>query len=205
VEKIVPPTLKTMENKNGMTPTEIFYKEHKESSEKAVTEVNGTANTFLVVAALFITLSITAALSIRNNKISENTHFLHYKKWFKLFILSLGYGVSFCATSMLLLNSIILPSTWTQKRGYLNSRLSRMTLGYLSLYSSFLVLVIITIFSGAILVYSFFPNWVFYVIDLLYAIPITLIFFISIYPLYFCLVLKLAFYTRRVTMIMSKW
>jgi len=188
-----------------MTPAEIFYKEHKESSEKAVTEVNGTANTFLVVAALFITLSITAALSIRNNKISENTHFLSYKKWFKLFILSIGYGVSLCATSMLLLNSIILPSTWTQKRGYVDSRLSRMSFGYLSLYSSFLVLVIISIFSGVILVYSFFPNWVFYVIDLLCVMPITLNFFIFFYPLYFYLVLKLAFYIRRVTMIMSKW
>lgn len=163
VEKIVPPALKIMENIKGLTPKELFYREHEELSEKAITELNGSANNYIVVATLLVTLGITAALTIRTNKISKKTPILEQEIWYMMFVLSVGFGVCFCVISMLLFTSIIRPSTWRPKGDYVSSHLTRLTFGFLFLYSSVGIMGIYSVISGGILVYSFLPSWVFYI------------------------------------------
>lgn len=184
VEKITPPTFKNMKNNDGMTPKELFYEKHKRSSEKAVEEVNGISNTFIVVATLIITLGITGALTIRTNPIGPKSILFCDDIWYMIFILSIGVGVSFCASSVLLFTSVILPSTWRLIGGYVYSRIIRMTIGYLFLYASALVMGLFSTMSGVILVYDFLPGWVFYSIFPLCVIPAFSFVCFSYYSLY---------------------
>ncbi|XP_061337472.1 uncharacterized protein LOC133284472 [Gastrolobium bilobum] len=73
VERISPPALRSMENKVGWTPKELFYREHRELTAKAISELNGIASNFLVVGTLIMTLGITGGLTIRTNNIDPKT------------------------------------------------------------------------------------------------------------------------------------
>lgn len=169
--KIIPPAFKTMKNKEGWTPKELFYTEHKRASEKAIAELNGIANNFMLVATLVFTVGVTGVLTIRTNNIKGETLIFKEDIWYMIFIISVACGLSLCATSVHLFTSVMLPSTWSERGGYVNSRLTRMTFGYIVLYSSILVLSIIPMFSCVILVFNFLPVWVFCVILVLCGIP----------------------------------
>ena len=182
-----------MQNAKGWTPQDLFYNEHKELSEKAVSELHEKANNFLIVGTLIITLGITGALTIRANTIQGQTPIFQQKTWYMIFLLSVAFGVSFTAVSMLLFTSIILPSTWKPKRGYVNSQLIRMMCGCLLLYAAVGLMGPISIISGAILVYTFFPKWTFCVIAALSGIPVMLSFVIYDFSLQLSVHIILAF------------
>lgn len=204
VEKIVPPALKIMENEEGLTPKELFDREHTDLYEKAIIELNGSANTYIVVATLVVTLGITGALTIRTNDNSEKTPIFKQEIWYMIFLLSVGFGVSLCAISMLLFTSIILPSTWRPTGDYVSSHLTRLTFGFLFLYSSVGIMGIYSVISGGILVYTFLPNWVFYVIVAVIGIAVVLsfvFFYRSLY--YFALPVVLTFCQQYAARILS--
>lgn len=203
VEKITPPTFKNMKNHDGMTPIELFYEKHKRSSEKAVEEVNGISNTFIVVATLIITLGITGALTIRTNPVGPKSILFCDDIWYMIFILSIGVGVSFCASSVLLFTSVILPSTWRLTGGYVYSRITRMTIGYLFLYASALVMGLFSTMSGVVLVYDFLPGWVFYSIFPLCVMPAFAFVCFSYYSLYIAARLLRVFFQECAAMVLS--
>ena len=185
MEKIVPPAFKIMENAEGSTPEELFYKKHMDLSEKAVSELNKMANNLLVVGVLIVTLGITGALTIRTNPDQGNpdqgqtlTPIFREKTWYIIFLLSVAFGVSFTAVSMLLFTSVLLPSIWKRNRGFVNSQLTRMICGCLLLYVAVGLKGTISVTSGAVLVYTFFPKWIFCVIAALGGIPLILSFVI---------------------------
>ncbi|KAL9321075.1 hypothetical protein ACSQ67_012914 [Phaseolus vulgaris] len=62
VEKIVPPAMKAMRNKEGLTPKELFYRRHEELHKESISGLQDVANTLLVVATIVITLGITAVI-----------------------------------------------------------------------------------------------------------------------------------------------
>ncbi|XP_027367768.1 uncharacterized protein LOC113873709 [Abrus precatorius] len=193
VEKTAPPALKTKVNRDGWRPREVFYREHKELSEKAVCELNGIANNFLVVGTLVVTLGISAALTIRTNNISGETPVFDQNRWYIIFIVSVAFGISFCAVSMLLFTSVILPSKWMPDQCFVSFRLTRIVGGCLLLYASVGILGTISVMSGTVLVYNFFPKWIFCAIASLSAIPVILSFVIYHYSLYLAKHLILAF------------
>lgn len=164
VEKIVPPIYKTMENEKLMTPKKVFYMEHKELSEKAITELKGIASNFLVVAALLVSIGMSALLTIKTNNTSGKHLIFEENIWYIIFLLSVGVGVSLCVVSMHCFTSVILPSSWSPNITCVNSSLARITFGYLFIYASIGILGIFSTISGVILVYTFLPNWIFYVI-----------------------------------------
>ena len=193
MEKIVPPAFKTMENAKGCTPQELFYKEHKDLSENAISEMNELASNLLVVGTLIVTLGITGALSIRTNTIQGQTPIFQEKTWYIIFFLSVAFGVSFTALSMLLFTSVILPSTWKRKHGFVHSRLVRMMCGSYLLATAVGLMGTISVISGAVLVYTFFPKWTFCVVVALGGVPFVLYFVIFCYPMYYSLHVILAF------------
>lgn len=195
-----------MSNKEGRTPKELFYREHKRASEKAIAELNGIANNFIVVGTLLLTLGITGALTIRTNNIKGDTLIFKEDIWYVIFIVSVGLGLSLCATSMLLFTSVMLPSTWREKGGggFVNSRLTRMTFGYISIFSSVIVMGVISTISGAMLVYNFLPIWVFCLIGVLCGIPTILYYLLFYYSLYISLLRIRIFFQKNAAKILSK-
>ncbi|XP_027932358.1 uncharacterized protein LOC114188058 isoform X2 [Vigna unguiculata] len=86
VEKIVPPAMKTMRNKVGLTPKELFYETHESLHKESISGLQATANTLLVVATLIISLGITGGMTIPIENIhSRNTPFFQGR-----------HGIRFC-------------------------------------------------------------------------------------------------------------
>ena len=163
-----------MRNKDGWTPRELFYREHKELLEEAVSTLKGMANNFLVVATLVVTLGITGALTIPIKDIdSPHTLVFRKKTWYALFLLSIAIGTFICATSMTFYGSVILPSSWEPKDEYVSLRQRKLIFGNMTLFASLGIMFTATT-SGSILIFDFLPNWVFYLIAGLGFIPLVL-------------------------------
>ncbi|XP_061337470.1 uncharacterized protein LOC133284470 [Gastrolobium bilobum] len=174
VERIVPPALRSMENKDGRTPKELFYREHKELAEKAISELNGIASNYLVVGTLIMTLGVTGDLTIRTNNIEGRTPYFSVSEWYIIFAISIALGSGFCLISMFLFTSVLLASTWKTKQCYVRSLLIRVACGYLMLSLSVGTMLTVSAVSGAVLIYSFFPEWVLIVCAALTVIPLIL-------------------------------
>jgi len=145
-----------------MTPKKVFYMEHKKLYEKAIIELNGIANNFLVVAALVVSLGMSALLTIKTNDTSRKHLIFEEKIWYMIFLPSVGGGVSLCIVSMHCFTSVIFPSGWSPDITYANSKLARITFGYLFIYASIGILGIFCTISGVM------PNWIFYVCCMLW-------------------------------------
>ncbi|GJT54598.1 ankyrin repeat-containing domain, PGG domain protein [Tanacetum coccineum] len=64
VESMIPPYYRKRKNKDGLTPHELFTKEHKDLVEKGEEWMKGTANQCMVVAALIATVVFAAAFTV---------------------------------------------------------------------------------------------------------------------------------------------
>ena len=182
-----------MENREGCTPKELFFREYKELSARAISELNGMAANFIVVGTLIVTLAITGALAIRTNNIRRHTPVFQQKIWYIIFLLSAAFGESLSAMFMLLFTSVILPAIWKQKHGYVSYQLIRRTCGLLLLYASVGIMGTISIISGAVLVCTFFLKWIFCVIAALISFRRVLSFVICSHSLHLVVRLILTF------------
>ncbi|MED6179827.1 hypothetical protein PIB30_004471 [Stylosanthes scabra] len=196
VGKIVPPEFITMQNKEKMTPKDLFHKEHRELTDKALSELNEMANNFLVVATLVVTLGISAALTIRTNNIQGQTPLLGEKIWYIIFILSVAVGVAAGALSIVFHTSAILRSTWKQRGDPVTSRLIRIVSGDFMLCISMGVMITISCMTGVVLIYNNFPKWAFSVIAVFCVSPVALVFVAYVYVWHLKLVLLLALLER---------
>nr|GEV86946.1 putative ankyrin repeat-containing domain, PGG domain protein [Tanacetum cinerariifolium] len=64
VEAMIPPSYRERKNKDGLTPHELFTKEHKELVAKGEEWMKGTASHCMVVAALIATIVFAAAFTV---------------------------------------------------------------------------------------------------------------------------------------------
>ncbi|KAK7412482.1 hypothetical protein VNO78_03946 [Psophocarpus tetragonolobus] len=155
---------KTMKNKANETPKELFYSSHKELHKESVSGVKALADTLIVVAALIITLGITAAITVPIKDIDSTlTPIFRKKTWYTFFFLSTALGTFLCAASMIFYASIILPSNWEPKDEYIHTRQTKLVFGNITLVAS-LGLMFASMASGSILIFDFLSSWIFYFI-----------------------------------------
>ncbi|GKU96819.1 hypothetical protein SLEP1_g10011 [Rubroshorea leprosula] len=64
VKRIVPEWCKESKNNNGETPHEVFLKSHEDLVNEAEKWIRNMANSFIVVAALIITVTFAAAITV---------------------------------------------------------------------------------------------------------------------------------------------
>ncbi|PWA90120.1 ankyrin repeat-containing domain, PGG domain protein [Artemisia annua] len=64
VESMIPPSYRERKNKDGLTPYELFTKEHRELVAKGEEWMKGTASQCMVVAALIATVVFAAAFTV---------------------------------------------------------------------------------------------------------------------------------------------
>ncbi|XP_068497633.1 ankyrin repeat-containing protein At5g02620-like [Phaseolus vulgaris] len=151
VQKIVPPAMQAMRNKDGLTPKELFYWSHKELHRVSASEMKAMANTLIVVATLIITLGITIALTIPIKDVdSTTTPFFRKKTWYTIFFFSVAFETCFCLSSMLFYASVILPPDLETKDELIHLKEKKIIFGCVSLFLS-VVSMLITFISGATL------------------------------------------------------
>lgn len=156
--------MKTMKNERGFTPKEVFYQLHNELHKESVSAVKDAANTLIVVATLVITLGITGALSIPIKDVDSTlTPIFRKKTWYTLYFLAIEVGNYLCAASMMFYGSVIIPSSWEPKYEGVLLRQRKLMFGNMALSAS-LGLMFTAIVSGAILIYDFLSDWLFYFI-----------------------------------------
>ncbi|KAK7332082.1 hypothetical protein VNO80_28829 [Phaseolus coccineus] len=159
VQKIVPPAMQAMRNKDGLTPKELFYWSHKELHRESASEVKALANTLIVVATLIITLGITIALTIPIKDVDSTTTPIFGKKtWYTIFFISVGFETCFCASSMLFYASAIFPSDLEIKDELIHLKEKKIIFGSVSLFLSGGSM-LSTVISGATLIIGVLANW----------------------------------------------
>ncbi|XP_068496728.1 ankyrin repeat-containing protein At5g02620-like isoform X3 [Phaseolus vulgaris] len=165
VENIVPSAMKTMRNKEGLTPKELFYKRHEELHKESISGLQAKANTLLVVATLVITLGITAGMTVPVQNIDgTRTPFFSRKIWYTFFFLSLAFGTCCCVSSMFFYASVILPQSWTTpKEESVRLQQTKLVFGNVSLFGS-LALMFTALVSGCVLIFEFLSSWILYFI-----------------------------------------
>ncbi|XLR37737.1 hypothetical protein S83_022397 [Arachis hypogaea] len=171
VASIVPGAFKSMKNVKGRTPEEIFYKKHKELHERAMSEQNETANNFMIIVTLVTTLAITAALTIRTNPVQGPTPILKETTWYIIFLLSIVVITTLLVFSMLFFTSVIHSPRKQKMFDQVNARHRKIAIGCLFLFLSIITITFTALCAG-ILIFSFFPKWIFIFIMALASVPL---------------------------------
>ncbi|XP_047162039.1 ankyrin repeat-containing protein ITN1-like [Vigna umbellata] len=91
-ERRVPPGLKSMKNKKGKTPVDVFFDEHNQLSKDIKESAKGIANSGMVVATLVATVAFAAALTVPGDK--NNV-------WFIVFIVTNAIALFTSSASIL--------------------------------------------------------------------------------------------------------
>ncbi|MED6179825.1 hypothetical protein PIB30_004469 [Stylosanthes scabra] len=171
VETRVPAALKTMRNGKREMPRELFHREHQALYENAISELNGIASNFLIVATLMTTLGITAGLSVPASiKIEEGSS--RKRMWYHTFLLSITIGIFLSNVAIGSFIAAILRSISKQKSGYIRSRLIRIKIGHVLLCIAFGIMTAFSCVSAAVLFYGSSPKWMMYFVAAVYGLPL---------------------------------
>jgi hypothetical protein len=162
VESIVHPKVKEALNKDGLTPHELFTKNHKDLMQAGEQWMKGTATSCSVVAALIVTIMFAAAFTVPggNDQVSGFPIFRH-KTLFMAFIVSDALSLFSSSTSVLMFLGI-LTSRYAEE-DFLKSLPRKMIFGLLSLFFSITTMVIA--FSAALI--SMLPGKLWLVISVI--------------------------------------
>ncbi|KAG6670438.1 hypothetical protein I3843_Q064900 [Carya illinoinensis] len=141
VERIVNPKIKESTNKNGLTPRQLFTKNHKNMREKGEKWMKGIASSSIVVAALVVTITFTIVFTIPGgyNQTTGFPIFFKEKK-FRIFIVLDTMSLFLSSTSVLKFLEVL--TTRYTEEDFLEVLLKKMILGFSTLMLSFLTLMI---------------------------------------------------------------
>ncbi|KAK9062038.1 hypothetical protein SSX86_019222 [Deinandra increscens subsp. villosa] len=139
VEAMIPPSYRERKNKDGLTPYELFTKDHKELVSQGEKWMKGTANQCMVVAALIATIVFAAAFTVpggydqspgRQNGIPV----FHSKATFMVFVVADAISL-FASSASILMFLSILTSRYAE-RDFLESLPKKLMLGLATLFLS---------------------------------------------------------------------
>jgi hypothetical protein len=177
VESIVHPKVKEALNKDGLTPHELFTKNHKDLMQAGEQWMKGTATSCTVVAALIVTIMFAAAFTVPggNDQVSGFPIFIH-QRLFMAFIISDALSLFSSSTSVLMFLGI-LTSRYAEE-DFLISLPTKMIIGLFTLFFSITTMVIA--FSTALI--SMLPGKLWLVISVicLAILPVSTFLFMQI-------------------------
>ncbi|KAJ9557461.1 hypothetical protein OSB04_012075 [Centaurea solstitialis] len=158
VEAILPPPFREMKNLAGLTPHEVFTKNHKDLFSKGEEWMKETAAQLMVVASLIATISFAAAFTFPGgyDQVTGMPIFLK-KSLSKIFIIF--DGLSFIsATSSILLVLSILGSDYTE-HDFMISLPQQLMICLASLFIS-IATMILTFLINFLLLYQNNSKWI---------------------------------------------
>ena len=171
VESIVPPRVHVDLNKKGLTPRELFTKNHMVMRKDGEQWMKDTATSCTVVGALIVTIMFAAVFTIPGGNDQNNGFpiFLN-KKLFMVFIVSDALSLFSSSTSVLMFLGI-LTSRYAEE-DFLESLPRKMIIGLSTLFFS--IAAMMTAFSAALFLMLHEQSWIFKPVIYLASIPTTL-------------------------------
>ncbi|XP_057419045.1 uncharacterized protein LOC130713263 [Lotus japonicus] len=131
VEKRVPPELRAMKNKDGKTPNDMFYANHRKLSDEVKETAKGVANSAMVVAALVVTVAFAAALTTPGDKNNA---------WFSVFIITNAVALFTSSLAIVSFLSIFTSSRFKESH-FVISLYPNLIIGKLLLFISVITMV----------------------------------------------------------------
>ncbi|XP_035543051.1 ankyrin repeat-containing protein NPR4-like [Juglans regia] len=148
VESICPPSFKETLNKDGLTPGQLFTKDHQKMRKEGERWMKDTATSCTVVGALIITIMFAAAFTIPGgNNQDTGMPILVHDKLFTLFIVADSLSL-FSSTTSVLMFLGILTSRYAEE-DFHKSLPRKMIIGLFALFFSIATMMIA--FSTALL------------------------------------------------------
>ena len=171
MEGIVPPRVHVKLNKDGLTPRELFTKNHNDMRKEGEQWMKDTATSCTVVGTLIVTIMFAAVFTVPGGNDQNNGFpiFLN-KKLFMVFIVSDALSLFSSSTSVLMFLGI-LTSRYAEE-DFLKSLPKKMIIGLFTLFFS--IATMMTAFSAALFLMLHEQSWIFKPVICLASIPITL-------------------------------
>ncbi|KAG6677866.1 hypothetical protein I3842_14G048800 [Carya illinoinensis] len=171
VEHISPPSCNERLNNDGLTPRQLFTKEHQELRKDGEKWMKGTATSCTVVGALIITIMFAAAFTIPGgNKQDTGLPIFVHDKLFKLFIVDDSLSLFSSSTSVLMFLGIL--TSRHAEEDFLISLPKKMIIGLFALFFS--IAIVMIAFSAALLLMLSGKYWIVVPIIGLAGVPIIL-------------------------------
>ncbi|KAK9930425.1 hypothetical protein M0R45_027462 [Rubus argutus] len=149
VEKIVPLALHEIPNSDGMTPHELFTKNHENLKVEAKNSMKGTASSCTVVGALIVTIMFAVAFIVPGgNNGNTGAPMFIAKKLFLVFIISDTLSLVFSTTSVIVFLGIL--TSRFAEDDFLTNLPTKMLIGLFTLFLSIAAMMIA--FSSALIV-----------------------------------------------------
>ncbi|GJT54597.1 ankyrin repeat-containing domain, PGG domain protein [Tanacetum coccineum] len=135
VESMIPPYYRKRKNKDGLTPHELFTKEHKDLVAKGEDWMKGTASQFMVVAELLATIVFAAAFTVPGSYNQTNgIPIFKSEATFMVFVVADAISLFSSAASIMMFLSILM-SRYAE-RDFLQSLPRKLMLGLATLFLS---------------------------------------------------------------------
>ena len=171
VDAIVPPKIRETTNENGLTPRELFTKNHTKMMKEGEEWMKSTATSCTVVGSLIATIMFAAAFTVPGGN-NQNTGYPIFsgKKLFMLFIVTNSLSLYSSSTSVMMFLGI-LTSRYAEE-DFLKSLPTKMIIGLSTLF--FAITTMMIAFSVALLIMQSGNSWIVIPIICLAIVPVTL-------------------------------
>ncbi|KAM1075849.1 hypothetical protein PS2_023179 [Malus domestica] len=158
-------------NKDGLTPPELFTKNHEKLHKEGEKWMKGTTTSYTVVSTLIITIMFAAAFTVLggNNQETGFPIFLN-EKLFVVFVVSDAISLFSSATSALMFLGIL--TSRYVKDDFLTSLPTKMIIGLSTLFISIATMMVA--FSSALFIMLQDKPWITYPIIFLAGVPVIL-------------------------------
>ncbi|KAI3519117.1 hypothetical protein L1887_08142 [Cichorium endivia] len=172
VEGMIPPSYRERKNKEGLTPHELFTKEHKELVKQGEDWMKETASQCMVVAALIATIVFAAAFTVPGGyNQNDGIPFFFKKGTFIAFVVADAISLFSSSASILMFLSIL--TSRYAERDFLESLPKKLMLGLATLFLSITTMMIAFSVSFFVL-YHKQLKWIPILISLFATMPVLL-------------------------------
>ena len=171
MESIAPTKVRVSINKEGLTPRQLFLKNHEDMMSKGEKWMKDTVSSCTVVGALIVTIMFAAAFTVPGGK-DQNKGFPIFinEKLFMVFIVSVALSLFSSTTSVLMFLGIF--TSRYAEEDFLKSLPTKMIIGLLTLLFS--IPAMIVAFSAALLLMLRGQSWILLPVIFLASIPVAL-------------------------------
>ncbi|KAF5769077.1 putative ankyrin repeat-containing domain, PGG domain, ankyrin repeat-containing domain superfamily [Helianthus annuus] len=172
VRDTIPPSYREQKNKDGLTPRELFTKEHRELMKEGEKWMKGTASQCMVVATLIATIVFAAAFTIPGGYNQTNGIPVFYQKpIFVAFVVADAMSLLLSSTSILTFLSIL--TSRYAERDFVESLPKKLMLGISTLFLS-ITAMMITFGISFFILYHKEMKWIPILIGVLAIVPVVL-------------------------------
>ncbi|KAL7613387.1 hypothetical protein Lser_V15G07137 [Lactuca serriola] len=172
VEEMIPPSYRERKNKEGLTPHELFTKEHKDLVKQGEDWMKDTASQCMVVAALIATIVFAAAFTVPGGY-DQNDGFPIFSKNLPFIIFAVADAISLFSSSAAILMFLSILTSRYAERDFLESLPKKLMLGLATLFLSITTMMIAFSVSFFVLYHNKL-KWIPILITFFSALPVIL-------------------------------